>query len=199
MIHQMLAIIEAVHASGRRPVIVYNTNAYDKVEVLRNLEGIIDVYIPDFKYSDSNLAGGLSDARDYPEVAEKALKEMFRQKGAPLIIDEDGQAISGLIIRHLIIPGQIENSLNVLRFIASELSTKVHVSLMSQYHPMPAVKNHAFLGRTITVNEYSDVINEMERLDLNHGWIQDQESAFDYLPDFNNEHPFETMSNNVTN
>jgi len=199
MIPQMLSIIEAVQETGRRPVIVYNTNAYDKVDVLRNLEGIIDVYIPDFKYSDSNLAGGLSDARDYPEVAEKALKEMFRQKGAPLIIDDDGQAISGLIIRHLIIPGQIENSLNVLRFIASELSSKVHISLMSQYHPMPAVKNHSFLGRTITINEYSDVINEMTKLDLNYGWIQDQESASNYLPDFNNEHPFETMSNNVTN
>jgi len=191
MVPQMLIIINAIRNTGRNPVIVYNTNAYEKVEVLRNLEGIIDVYIPDFKYSDPELAGGLSDARDYPEVAEKAIKEMFRQKGAPLITDDDGQAISGLIIRHLVIPGQVENSLNVLRFISSELSPKIHVSLMSQYHPMPAVKGHPSLGRSLTDEEYFTVTEELDRLGLHHGWIQDLESNSNYLPDFNNEHPFE--------
>ncbi|MBK6966438.1 MAG: 4Fe-4S cluster-binding domain-containing protein [Bacteroidales bacterium] len=156
MVPQMIAIIDAIHKSGRRPVIVYNTNSYEKIEVLRNLEGIIDVYIPDFKYSDHELAGGLSDARDYPEVAKKAVLEMFRQKGASFT-DEDGQAVSGLIIRHLVIPGQVNNSLNVLRFIATGLSVKVHVSLMSQYHPMPAVRDHSFLGRTVNAEEYGEV------------------------------------------
>jgi putative pyruvate formate lyase activating enzyme len=198
MVPQMVAIIDALHETGRRPVIVYNTNAYEKIEVLRNLEGLIDVYIPDFKYSDHELAGGLSDARDYPEVAKRAIKEMFRQKGAPLITNENGQAISGLIVRHLVIPGQVGNSLQVLRFIASELSVKVHVSLMSQYHPMPAVKDHSFLGRTVNKSEYQEVLNEMEVLGLDHGWAQEPESNSFYLPDFNNEHPFEIRLNNIT-
>lgn len=193
MVPQMLMIIEAIRQTGRNPVIVYNTNAYEKVDVLRNLEGIIDVYMPDFKYSDPELAGGLSEARDYPEVAERAIKEMFRQKGAPLITDDDGHAISGLIIRHLVIPGQIENSLKVLRFIASALSQKVHVSLMSQYHSMPAVEEHPFLSRSVTAEEYFKVTDEMEKLGLEHGWIQALDSDSFYLPDFNNEHPFEKI------
>ncbi len=197
MVPQMIEIIRAIHNTGRRPVIVYNTNAYEKVEVLRNLEGLIDVYIPDFKYSDPKLAGGLSDARDYPEVAKRALKEMLRQKGTPFITDKDGQAISGLIIRHLVIPGQVENSLNVLRFIADELSVKVHISLMSQYHPMPAVKEHPFLGRTVKKEEYQEVIDEMQKLGLDYGWVQEPESNSNYLPDFNNKHPFELMLNNI--
>jgi putative pyruvate formate lyase activating enzyme len=199
MVPQMLEIINAIHMTGRRPVIVYNTNAYEKVEVIRNLEGIIDVYIPDFKYSDPKLAGGLSDARDYPEVAGRSIKEMFRQKGSPLITDENGQALSGLIIRHLVIPGQVENSLQVLRFIAGELSEKVSVSLMSQYHPMPAVKGHPFLGRTVKKEEYEKVKSEMEKLGLSNGWLQELESNSDYLPDFNKEHPFEIVSNKISN
>jgi putative pyruvate formate lyase activating enzyme len=199
MVPQMLEIINAIHLTGRKPVIVYNTNAYEKVEVIRNLEGIIDVYIPDFKYSDPKLAGGLSDARDYPEVAGRSIKEMFRQKGSPLITDENGQAISGLIIRHLVIPGQVENSLQVLRFITGELSEKVSVSLMSQYHPMPAVKGHPFLGRTVKKEEYEEIISEMEKLGLNNGWVQELESNTNYLPDFNKEDPFVIMSNKITN
>ncbi|MFH1119152.1 MAG: 4Fe-4S cluster-binding domain-containing protein [Bacteroidota bacterium] len=191
MVPQMLVIIDEIKKTGRKPVIVYNTNAYDKVDVLRNLEGIIDVYIPDFKYSDPELAGGLSDARDYPDVAERAIKEMFRQKGAPLVTDEDGQAVSGLIIRHLVLPGQVENSLNVLRFISSELSPKINVSLMSQYHPMPAVKGDLFLGRQLTAEEYFKVMAGMEKLGLDHGWVQELDSSSCYLPDFDYEHPFE--------
>lgn len=198
MVPQMLSIIEAVRSTGRNPVIVYNTNAYEKVDVLRNLEGIIDVYIPDFKYSDPKLAGGLSDARDYPEVAKKAIAEMFRQKGSPLITNANGQAMSGLIIRHLVIPGQVQNSLDILRFIASELSVKVHVSLMAQYHPVPSVMNHEFLGRAVSHEEYQQVVDEMTDLGLEHGWIQELESSSHYLPDFSNQHPFEKQLINTT-
>lgn len=198
MVPQMIQIIDALHSLNRRPVIVYNTNAYEKVEVLRNLEGIVDIYIPDFKYADPILAGQLSDATDYPEVAKRAIQEMFRQKGASLITDADDQALSGLIIRHLVLPGQVENSLHVLQFIAGELSPHIFISLMSQYHPMPAVKNHAYLGRGITEIEYNEVLQEMERLELDRGWIQALHSNSFYLPDFNNEHPFTSGANNLT-
>ena len=191
MIPQMIAITEAVKKTGRNPVIIYNTNAYDKVDVLKSLEGIVDVYLPDLKYADAELAKELSDASDYPLVAQKAIAEMYRQKGAPLITDADGQAISGLIIRHLVLPGQVNNSMNVLRFIANDISTKVHISLMSQYNPVTAVIGHRLLGRSLSEVEYEEVVAEMEKQGLDRGWIQALESTSNYLPDFCYEHPFE--------
>ena len=192
-IPQMKMIINEVNALGYKPKWLYNTNAYDKVETLRSLEGIIDVYLPDFKYLDENLAFELSDARDYPRVAADSLKEMFRQKGSTLILNEEGTAESGMIIRHLVLPGQIENSFKVLRFIAEELSPRIHVSLMSQYYPTKHVNNHPSMNRGIFANEYFLVQAEMNRLGLYSGWIQEIESQDYYRPDFENLHPFETI------
>lgn len=191
MIPQMIAITEAVRETGRNPVIVYNTNAYDKVDVLKSLESIVDVYLPDLKYADAELAFKLSDVKDYPLIAQKAIAEMYRQKGAALITDSEGQAISGLIIRHLVLPGQVNNSLKVLRYIANEISQKVHISLMSQYNPVSAVKDHPFLGKPLSEQEYNEVVAEMDKLGLERGWIQELESSSNYLPDFCYEHPFE--------
>ena len=192
MIPQMLQILRALHHNGQWPVVVYNSNGYDKVEVLKQLEGIIDIYLPDLKYSDATLAKELSDTADYVDIAHKAIKEMYRQKGSPLHLDSSGQAVSGLIIRHLVLPGHIENSKTVLKFIAEELSPKVHVSLMSQYHPMPEVMLHPKLGRLLTHKEYDEVVNEMDNLGLQNGWVQQLDSNSYYLPDFKEEHPFET-------
>lgn len=190
-IPQMLSIIKGVNASGHHPTWVYNSNGYDKPETLHMLEGIIDIYLPDLKYLDNRLSLTLSDAADYPEYAKKALKEMFRQKGTTLVLNDDGTASSGMIIRHLVLPGQVENTLEVLRFIAGELSPRVHVSLMSQYYPTPGVVSHPFLSRSITADEYTKVIDEMELLGLQKGWVQEFESMNHYRPDFTNEHPFE--------
>jgi putative pyruvate formate lyase activating enzyme len=189
-IPQMKAIIFSLHEKGKRPVIVYNTNAYDKVETLRSLEGLIDVYLPDFKYSDEKLAEEYSDAHDYPDIALKAIKEMVRQKGTTLMLDENGQAASGVIIRHLVLPGFVPNSLEVLRLISEEISPFVHISLMSQYYPSPGVANHPQMGRTITKEEYDKVAEEMELLGLYRGWLQERESHEHYLPDFFRDHPF---------
>ncbi|MBW6490942.1 MAG: hypothetical protein K0B15_07075 [Lentimicrobium sp.] len=191
MIPQMLQIIMALKEKGRNPVFVYNTNAYDEVDVLKQLEGIIDVYLPDLKYSDNNLAKELSHTPDYVDVAQKALKEMFRQKGTPLHIDESGQAVSGLIIRHLVLPGYTDNSKQVMRFIAEELSPRVHVSLMSQYHPMSAISDHPDLNRYLFPAEYNEIISEMELLGMETGWVQSLESSNTFLPDFNLNDPFE--------
>jgi putative pyruvate formate lyase activating enzyme len=191
MVPQMLAIINALNDSGRKPVIVYNSNGYDSVETLKRLEGIVDVYLPDLKYMDSRLAKEYSDAGNYVPVARKALREMFRQKGTALITDDAGQAVSGLIIRHLVLPGNVENSMNVLRFIAEELSPGIHISLMSQYFPMPVVAGHPLLGRALSEMEYKQVVEEMEALGLFKGWIQELGSSGSYLPDFCFEHPFE--------
>jgi len=190
-IPQVKIIIHSIHSLGYDPVWVYNTNGYDKPESLRSLEGMIDVYLPDFKYMEAALSGKYSDAPDYPEVAARALKEMFRQKGAALHSGKDGTAESGMIIRHLVLPGHIQNSLKILNFIAEEFSPKLHISLMSQYYPTPRVGCHPGLSNTVTTEEYSLVVSEMDRLGMYNGWIQELSSASDYQPDFEKKHPFD--------
>ena len=186
----IISIIDSLRSKGLNPITVYNTNSYDKVETIRQLEGYISVYLPDLKYMDNMLAKELSDAINYPEIAAKAIKEMYRQKGSTIIKNDEGLAESGLIIRHLVLPAQIENSLKVLRFIADELSPDISLSLMAQYHPMPKVKSHSYLNRKLNTSEYDIVVKESEKLGFHRGWIQELESAEVYLPDFNEEQPF---------
>lgn len=186
------AIILELHKSGYIPITVYNSNGYDKVEILKDLEGLIDVYLPDFKYLDPETALKYSGAKDYPEHAQKALKEMYRQKGSTVVLNENGQAVTGMIIRHLVLPGQSKDSISILKWIAEELSPSVSISLMSQYYPTPAVSRHPQLGRKISASEYHQVLDAMESMGFHQGWIQDFESSGNYRPDFEKEHPFET-------
>lgn len=188
---QVKAIIEAVRESGRNPVFVYNTNGYDKAETLKSLETYIDIYLPDFKYMDASLAKEYSEAADYPEVALSALKEMYRQKGSVLLCNHDGYAEKGIILRHLILPGHTDNSIAVLRKIAGEVSSSLTISLMAQYWPVPQVASHRQLGRPITPEEYERVTSELQALGFYKGWIQELDSQNNYLPDFNQQHPFE--------
>ena len=190
-IPQMVAIIDELNKLAVKPIIIYNTNAYDKVETIKALEGMVDVYLPDFKYFENELAKEYSDAIDYPEISKAAIKEMFRQKGATIVKDENGIAESGLIIRHLVLPGNVENSIKILNWIADNLSTSVHISLMSQYFPTENVKNHIKLNQRISETEYNSVVQEMENLGFYRGWIQELESASTYQPDFLKNHPFE--------
>ncbi len=187
----VIAIIEGLWEKGRNPITVYNTNAYDKVETIHKLENYISVYLPDLKYMDNMLSKKLSDAIDYPKTATMAIQEMYRQKGSTIVGNDDGLAESGLIIRHLVLPTQVENSLNVLRFIANELSPNISLSLMAQYHPVEKIKTHTFLNRKLSTAEYDSVVKEAERLSFHRGWVQKLESAAVYLPNFKEEHPFE--------
>lgn len=191
VIPQMRAIRAALVASGRAPTVVMNTNAYDRVETLAGLEGEVDVYLPDLKYLDRRLAARLSGAADYPQVATAALQEMYRQMGPQIEFDDQGLARRGLIVRHLVLPGQVENSQRVLRFIARALSPEVHLSLMSQYHPTPAVADDIELGRSLYPEEYEAVLDEMDRLGFENGWIQELDASATYLPDFSRTDPFE--------
>ncbi len=190
----VISIIENLRAKGYNPLTVYNTNAYDKVETIQSLESYINIWLPDFKYMDNKLAKEFSDTNNYVEIATSALKEMYRQKGNTIIKNEDGIAESGLIIRHLVLPGQIENSLAVLRYIAEELSPNISVSLMAQYHPVEKVKHHPCLHRKLTYEEYNLVVNELDKLGIYRGWVQELESSDHYLPDFESNHPFEKKS-----
>lgn len=189
-IPQVISMIKAFENYKPKPVFVYNSNGYDKVETLKELEGLIDIYLPDMKYLDNNLSLELSDANDYPAIARQALKEMFRQKGAVLHYLDEVHAESGMIIRHLVLPGHIQNSLDVLHFIAEELSPKIHISLMSQYYPIYKATKYKNIDQPLNKSEYDIVVNEAEKLGLTNGWIQELDSKDHYRPNFESDHPF---------
>ena len=191
VVPQVKAIIRGLNSRGYKPITVYNTNSYDKLETIRSLSGMIDVYLPDYKYVTKEIAASYSDVFDYPEIALKAIKEMYYQKGSSLAIDDNGRAENGLLIRHLVLPGHAEESKKVLSVIADELSPGVHLSLMSQYHPTSGVMKHPVLNRLLYKAEYESVVEEMEKLGFRNGWIQEMDSNQNYLPDFSKENPFE--------
>lgn len=167
--------------------VVYNCGGYERVEALRLLEGKIDVWLPDLKYSDNRLARLLSAAPDYAEVAKAAILEMYRQTG-PCVI-EHGLLKRGVLIRHLILPGQLDNTIGVLEWIAATFPKgAVGVSLMSQYVPMgPAAKVPPF-DRRITTEEYDAALSWLYLLGLDNGFVQGPEAAsLEYVPEFNGE------------
>ncbi len=197
---QMISIVEELRKRGFYPTIVYNTNGYELSETIRSLEGIVDVWLPDFKYSDDDLAVVLSEAPNYSQFALKALKEMVHQAGTTLHTDDRGIARRGIIIRHLVLPGLVSNSLGVLKLIEENLSPNLHISLMSQYYPPERIlmqnrksqfANQKFLRRPITRTEYEAVLEAFHTLGFTRGWLQQYESHQTYRPDFSKEHPFE--------
>jgi putative pyruvate formate lyase activating enzyme len=190
MVPQVKTIVAELHRLGYFPIIVYNTNAYEQVETLRSLEGLVDVYLPDLKYMDGELAERWSGAADYPEVAGAAIKEMYRQKGNRLFYSESGKLRSGMIVRHLVLPDAVANSIQVFRFLAEEISSRLAVSVMAQYKPTGDVMNLPPLQRTITPSEYQQVMAEVENLGFEVGWFQEYDSAECYNPDFRLHEPF---------
>ena len=191
VVPQVRAIIRGLNSRGLKPVTVFNTNGYDKPEVIESLDGLIDVWLPDYKYASPALAEEYSDAPLYPEVALRALKKMYWLKGSVLHTEIEGRAKSGILIRHLVLPGHAEESRRVLKSIAEELSPGVHLSLMSQYHPTPFTDSHPDLKRILYKAEYDSVVETMEELGFRNGWVQDMESYRNYRPDFERENPFE--------
>lgn len=191
--HQLpavLQLISRVEAAGYRPVWVYNSSGYENPELLRAIEGRFDVYLPDFKYADPELAAALSGAVDYPAAALRTLREMFRQKGARLELDNRGRAVSGLIIRHMVLPGSVANSVGVLQQIAEELSTSVHISLMCQYTPSVPEPLPPPFDRAVNDAEWAAVLDLFEACGFYNGWVQEPASAGFYLPDFSSPRPF---------
>ena len=186
------AIVEAVRERGFAPTVVYNSGGYESVETLRSLEGLVDVYLPDLKYMDGELAARYSHAPDYPEAAAAALTEMKRQVGGGLITDNDGTACRGMIVRHLVLPGAIDNSLQCLEWLADHFNPfTLHLSLMAQYFP-PHTGLSAPLDRTLTAEEYGAVTTRAEELGFTEGWVQELEARDNYRPDFDRkENPFE--------
>lgn len=183
----VLDIIEAIkiaRKNGLRLPIVYNTSGYEKVETLKLLEGYIDVYLPDFKYFDDSIAIKYSKAPNYLEIVTNALKEMYRQVGVP-VLDENGIIQKGLIIRHLVLPNNIQNSKNVLKWIKENMDNNVFVSVMAQYFPCYKAKHMDELNRKLTKEEYEEVEQYLYSLDLENGYIQELgEHEEEYVPTF---------------
>jgi len=199
---QMVSIVEELRRRGHFPTIIYNSNGYDLPDTIRSLEGIVDVWLPDFKYSDDNLAEALSIAPCYSRHALASVKEMIRQVGTTLHTDEEGIARRGIIVRHLVLPGFAGNSLEVLKMVAERLSPNLHISIMSQYYPPdnPVFINsgvrkeggyHKSLYRPANRKEYNSVVDAFHALGFTRGWLQEFESQRTYRPDFSKEHPFE--------
>lgn len=188
-VNQMLEIIERLYARGLSPRIIYNTNSYDSVEQLQRLEDVVDVYLPDFKYYADELARRYSGVADYFDVASRALREMYRQKGASLLLDRNGTVESGLIVRHLVLPGCTDDSCSILRFLADELSSRIHLSLMAQYYPVEHLQLPDELNRYLSPAEYDRVVDLAEELGFG-GWIQELDSSRTYRPDFSRNTPF---------
>jgi len=181
----LLKSLALARKKGFRLPIVYNTNAYDSVETLKLLDGVVDVYLPDLKYSDNRIARDLSRAADYVERSREAVLEMFRQVG-PLRVRGDGLAERGLMVRHLVLPEGAAGTWETLCFIALELSPRVPVSLMSQYRPVHRALGIPGLARRITASEYQAALAMAGELGFETLFTQDPEDEVHNLPDFRN-------------
>ena len=184
------AVLEAVPMGLRLPL-VYNTNSYDSIKTLRELDGIISIYLPDLRYASDKWAKKLSQAPDYVRHARAAIQEMYRQVGN-LVLDEAGAAQRGLIVRHLILPDRLAGSEDSLTWLAGEISPAVTVSIMSQYFPAHRAPRISYLSRRISPSEYAEVVELVGKLGLENGWLQRMGAAESYLPDFRRkDHPFD--------
>lgn len=182
--HFASGIAEALRLCPLPVPVVYNSGGYERVETLRMLEGLIDVYLPDYKYRDSALSLRLSGAVDYPERAAEAILEMARQTG-PAVWDADGMLQRGTIVRHLILPGHTRNSVEVLDWLKEHLPAGVLVSLMAQYVPCGRALDDPEINRRITKREYEKVQQHLFDLGLD-GYVQERKSAkTDFIPPFN--------------
>ncbi|MCX5973810.1 MAG: radical SAM protein [Coprothermobacterota bacterium] len=173
--HMVAQILEAILIAVRRGFclpLVYNTSGYDSLKALALLDGIIDIYMPDMRYSNNEIAALLSGVKDYVEVNRAAIHEMHRQVG-DLQLDQNGIAVRGLLIRHLILPNDLAGTRHTLQFIAQEISPHSHISLMSQYFPAHLATRHAQIGRRITRAEYTKAVLTLEEFGLENGWLQD--------------------------
>lgn len=185
-------IMEALcmaRAQGLTVPFVYNCGGYENPDVIRMLDGMVDIYLPDFKYGLEEDALLYSDAPEYPHIAIQSIREMVKQVGDDLAI-EDGVATSGIIIRHLVLPGRLENSKEALRLLKNEISANVSISLMSQYSPTPKVHSHPQMGRRITRREYDEVLNFALKLDFENLFVQEVNDCT-LTPDFDCDHPFD--------
>lgn len=185
--HYTLQIIQAVKLARRQGLalpIIYNTSGYEKVETLRLLEGVVDVWLPDFKYMDGETAKKYSRAADYPQIAMAAIDEMVRQAGK-CVFDEDGIIQKGVIIRHLVLPGQVRAAKKAVKYLHEKYGDNVFISIMSQYTPCTDLSAFPEINRKTTRAEYDEVVDYAVDIGIENGFIQDGEAASEsFIPPF---------------
>lgn len=183
-VYHIIEAIKIARNKGLKIPIVYNSNGYENVETIKKLNGYIDVYLPDLKYFDDDLAFKYSGIKKYFENATASIQEMYKQVGSP-VLDENGMIKKGLIIRHLVLPSNIQNSKNVLKWINDNMDKNVFVSVMAQYFPTHKAKEFPEINRKLTMDEYKEIENYLYSLDLDNGYIQELgEHEEEYVPDF---------------
>ncbi len=164
--------------------IVYNSSAYEKTEVLRQLEGLVDVYLPDLKYMSAAVAEQYSHAPDYPQVAMAAIREMVRQRPQPQF-DARGILTKGVIVRHLLLPGHVREAKQIVRYLHEEYGNHIYISMMNQYTPMPAVAEDPLLCRRVTKREYERLLAYAEEIGVTQGFYQEGGTAKEsFIPEF---------------
>ena len=161
-IPQILDALLAACEQGLKLPLVYNCSGYERLEILRQLDGIVDIYMPDIKYADKNIALKYSQILDYPRVAKEALKEMHKQVG-DLVLNEEGIAIKGLLIRHLVMPGGLAGTASLMKFIAEEISPKSWINIMDQYYPTYLADRYPEINRRSTRKEYLEALKAAEQ------------------------------------
>jgi putative pyruvate formate lyase activating enzyme len=171
---QILKALPLAIEKGLQVPLVYNTGGYDALETLQLLDGLVDIYMPDFKFVSSEVAQSLAQAPDYPEVAKKAIREMHRQVG-DLVLDEKGRARRGLLVRHLVLPANLAGTAEVMRFLAEEISKNTYVNVMDQYRPCGEVQPGSVLDRYLRSEEYEEAVASalkagLHRLDRKEIW-----------------------------
>lgn len=184
--------VEEARNQGLMLPIVYNTSSYEKVDTLKQLEGIVDVYLPDFKYWSPELAKKYSNAPDYPEVAKAAIAEMVRQQSEVQFEYDDTQDIDlikkGVIVRQLLLPGQLKDAKQIVKYLHETYENKIYLSLMSQYTPLAHVENYPELNRKVDRRIYDKYVDYAIEIGVEYGYIQEEDVAEEsFIPEFNGE------------
>ena len=186
-IPQIITALDGAREQGLSVPVVYNCGGYENVEALKLLEGYVDIYLPDYKYAQSELAEKFSHASDYPEKALAAVREMVRQTGAPEF-DENGYIQKGTIVRHLILPGHTKNSKEVLGILHRTFGNRIYISIMNQFTPVFEQKEYTELNRRVTKREYEKVLDHAFEIGIENGFFQDGETAREsFIPAFDYE------------
>ena len=182
-------IVKALNLSrkmGLKLPIVYNTSSYEKVESLKKLDGLVDIYLPDFKYMDSALSARYSNAENYSEVAKKAIAEMVRQVGVPQFDEKTDLMTKGVIVRHLVLPGQTADSKKIIKYLYDTYGDDIFISIMRQYTPFGKLEDYPEINRKITDEEYDEVVDFAVDIGVENGFLQDEEAASEsFIPKFN--------------
>lgn len=185
-VEQIIPAIRIAKDKGLRIPVVYNSSGYESMESLQKLEGLVDVYLPDCKFYDSDLSKNYAKAEDYFEVAKKAIAEMVRQAGEPVFDEQSGNMTRGVIVRHLVLPGHTKDSMRVLKYLYETYGNQIYVSIMNQFTPVIEQENYENLNRPVTKREYGKVLDYAIELGITNAFIQDGETAKEsFVPEFN--------------